>query len=222
MSFFIFFFLGQLVCHWTSPGTQLSPVAPRSCHHTLGTSFGELAKAGEGSRRVSNPHWVRIGLRQPYCMWSLTPSRTSRIAHLKIQWLWRQWQQVPLECLEQDVAPKEVLVIHCNLAVSRHNGSPSHWIKISQAEESGIATVHRSSHYKTFTHRLVLQFITDYRSLYAHLQVLRRWAHGKSIRCRWTLAVVVTNLHIGGPWVSGRSFSWIQGQQESSAALVGD
>ena len=24
--------LGQLVCHWTSPGTQLSPVASHSCH----------------------------------------------------------------------------------------------------------------------------------------------------------------------------------------------
>ena len=80
--------------------------------HTLGTGFGELAKPGEGNRRVSNHRWVRIWQCQPYCMRSLTPSGTIGRVHLKSQRLWRRWQQLSLECLEQDVAPKEVLVIH--------------------------------------------------------------------------------------------------------------
>lgn len=38
-----------------------------------------------------------------------------------------------------DMAPQEVLVIHCSLAVSRRNGSPCHWIKTSQAERVGLS-----------------------------------------------------------------------------------
>ena len=66
-------------------------------------------------------------------MQSLTPGGTSGRIYLMNQQLWRRWQQVSLERLEQDVAPKEVLVIHCCLAVSCHNGSLCHWIKTSQA-----------------------------------------------------------------------------------------
>ena len=46
-----------------------------------------------------------------------------------------------MERLEPDVAPKEILVIHCSLAVSRCNGSPCHWIKTSQAERVGLPLV---------------------------------------------------------------------------------
>ena len=53
--------------------------------HTMGTSFGELAKKGEGSRRVSNPRWVWIELCQPYWMRSLTPAGTSGRVHMNIQ-----------------------------------------------------------------------------------------------------------------------------------------
>ena len=106
--------------------------------HTLGTGFGELAKPGEGNRRVSNPQWVWIGQCQPYCMRSLTPGGTSGRVHLKSQRLWRRWQQMSLERLEQDVAPKEVLVIYCSLAVFHRNGSSCHWIKTSQAERVGL------------------------------------------------------------------------------------
>ena len=46
--------------------------------------------------------------------------------------------KVLLEHLEQDMAPKDVLVIHYSLAVSRHNSSSCHWIKTSQAERVGL------------------------------------------------------------------------------------
>ena len=62
------------------------------------------------------------------------------------------------------MAPKEVLVIHCSLAVSCRNGSSGHCIKTSKPREWDCP-VHRSSHNKTFTHRSVLKLITDYRSI---------------------------------------------------------
>ena len=71
-------------------------------------------------------------------MRSLIPAGTSGRIHLKSQRLWRQWQQVSLELLEQDGAPKEVLDIHCNQAVSRRNSSSCHWIKTFQAEGMGL------------------------------------------------------------------------------------
>ena len=157
---------------------------------------------------------------QPYYMQSLTTGGTSGRVHLKIQWLWRLWQKVLLECLEQDVASKEVLVIHCSLAGSHHNGSLCHWIKTSQAERVGFSLCTGLLTIKLL--RTVLQLITDYWSVYTHLQVLWWWARGKSNRCRWALAVVITNLHVGSPWASGHSFSWIQGQQGSSTAPVGN
>ena len=43
-----------------------------------------------------------------------------------------------VERLELDVAPIEVLVIHCSLAVSRRNDSSCHWIMTSQAERVGL------------------------------------------------------------------------------------
>ena len=36
------------------------------------------------------------------------------------------------------MAPKEVLVIHCSLAISRRNGSSCHWFKTSYAERVGL------------------------------------------------------------------------------------
>ena len=95
--------------------------------HTLGNGFGELAKQGEGNRRVSNPRWVWIGQCQLYCMRNLTPGRTSGRVHLKSQRLWRRWQLVLLERLEQV------------LAVSRRNGSSCPWIKTSQVERVGLS-----------------------------------------------------------------------------------
>ena len=130
--------------------------------HTLGTRFGELAKPGEGSRWVSNPRWVRVGQRPPYGMRRLTPGGTSGRAHVKIQRLWRRWQQVSLERLDQDKVTKEVLVIHCRLAVSSRNGSPCHWIKTSKAKREGLPLC-TGLLYKNFTHRSVWQLITHHR-----------------------------------------------------------
>ena len=120
------------------------------------------------------------------------------------------------------MALKEVLVNHCSLAVSRRNGSPCHWIKTSQAERVGLPLC---TSLLTIKLSRTGQFcnsspITD---LSTHtFKFLQWWARGKSNRCRWTLVIVVTNLHVGGPWASGHSFSWIQRQQVSSAAPVGD
>ena len=90
------YFLGQLVCYWTSSGTQLSLWLPAAvaCNsgHTLGTGSGELARPGEGTRRVSNPRWVWIRLCLPHCLRSLTLGGTSGRIHPKIQRLWRRWQ----------------------------------------------------------------------------------------------------------------------------------
>ena len=79
-----------------------------------------------------------IGLYQPYCIRNLTPGGTSERVHLKNQQMWRQWQQVFFERLEQDMEPKGVLVIHCSLELSRRNGSLCHRVKISQAESVGF------------------------------------------------------------------------------------
>ena len=147
--------LRQLVCHWTSPGTQLSLLAPRSCR-------------------------MQRGSVSPTAYEALTPGGTSGRVHLKSQ---RRWQQVSLERLEQDVAPKEVLVIYCNLAVSRRNGSSCHWIKTSQAERVGL---HLCTGLLAIKLSRTGQFcnsspITD---LSTHLQVLQRWALGEINWCR--------------------------------------
>ena len=151
-------------------------MAPRS--HTLDTGFGKLAKPAEGSRRVSNPRWVGIGLRQSYCLRSISPGGTSGKAHLKIQRLWRRWQQVSWECLERDVAPKEVLIIHCSLTVSRRNGSSCHWIKTSQAEKVGLPLCTSLRHYNFHAQ---VSFATHHRNT----------EHKRHHRIRWTTPIYI-------------------------------
>ena len=156
-----------------------------------------VAKPGEGSRWVSNPRWVRIGLRQPYLMQILTPGGTSGRVHLKVQRLWRRWQQVLLELLEQDVTPKEGLVTHCSLAVSCRNGSPCHWIKSFQAEKVGLPLC---TGLLTIKLSRTGQFCNSSPGMQSHFRVHRWDAERKRHhRIRWTIAMYVCmyvpNLH---------------------------
>ena len=45
-------FLGHFVCHWTSPGTQLSPVAPRSCHMQQQPHLLNQVRVTDGSQTL--------------------------------------------------------------------------------------------------------------------------------------------------------------------------
>ena len=76
-----------------------------------------------------------------------------------------------VERLELDVAPKEVLVIHCSLAVFCCNGSPCHWIKTSQAERVGLPLCNGLLTLKPSRTGPFLQPITDLSSY--SLQVLQ-------------------------------------------------
>lgn len=60
-----------------------------------------------------------------------------------------------------DVAPEEVLVIQCSMAVSSHNCPPCHWINAPQAEGMRLAQCNGFLTIKLFTHRSVLLLITD-------------------------------------------------------------
>ena len=142
-------FLGH-VCHWTSSGTQLSPVAPLAvaCNssHILGTGFGKLAKPGENNWRVSNPRWVWIGLCQ----------------HAKPDSRWNKWKSSPEEPIDVKVVAASIVgAPRAGYGTQRSPGHPlqpgslpSSRLSVPQdqdfqGQESGIAPVHWSSHYKT-------------------------------------------------------------------------
>ena len=138
-----------------------------------------LPKPGEGIRQVSplvSFDWAVSALlhAKPDSQWSKRKSSPEESTDVKAG-----GSKCRLEHLEQDMAPREVLVIHWSLAVSCCNSSSCHWIKNFPDQESRIAPVHQSSHDKTFTHRSVLQLITDYRSVCTH-QVQRQWALAKA------------------------------------------
>ena len=134
--------LGQLVCHWTSPGTQLSPVAPHNCRMqrrpTLVTGFGSVSptawEAWLPAEQAEVFTWRTNGYEGSGS--KCRCSAESRTWHPKKYWSPTAAWQSPVVPLDQDFP----------------------------CRESGIAPVRRSSHNKTFTHRSVLQLITDFRS----------------------------------------------------------
>ena len=79
-----------------------------------------------------------IGCASPTANVKTDSRRTERMRSLEDPTVVKAVAASVVERLELDVAPQEVLVIHCSLAVSRCNGSPCHWTKTSLVERVGL------------------------------------------------------------------------------------
>ena len=81
-----------------------------------------------------------------------------------LRWTWRTksnidttaemaMQQRTVECEERDRAQKMSHLSTASGEVSRRNGSPCHWIKISSAEKVGLPLCNSNTTENNFTHR---------------------------------------------------------------------
>ena len=90
-----------------------------------------------------------------------------------------------------DVTPKQILVTHCSLVVSRCNGFPCHWIKTSKAERVSLSQCNDLLTIKS-SRTVPLSNSPHDRYVNAHHSSPAAMGTWRSNRWRRPLAVVVT------------------------------
>ena len=167
-------FSGQFVHYWLPHGTQLSPMAPRSCrvrsNHTPGNDFGRSAEPGEGSRRVSNPRWVG-NLIFPACEDCLGISDGGNPCDSTAE---KAMQHGTVECIGRARAPRTTRLSTATKEVSGRNDPSCHWTQASEAERVDLSACTGLPTIKPFTQRFLLCSTLHYHP------VLRRRGSGEA------------------------------------------
>lgn len=166
--------------------------------HTPGNDLGRTAEPGELNCGVSNPR--RVGsLLFPACEDSLggpggknpcDSTAEKAMQHSTVGWLGRVR------------APRTTRLSTAVKELSRRNDPSCHWTQASEAERVGLCVCAGLSTMKPFTHGFRCVSLSS-------SAAMGEW---RSNRRRWSLGVVVTIRHVGGP--RGRS-SLYPGQQGS-------